>query len=353
MKKKLYFIVASFVQILFSIYSIVKAKVIIEKLLESLDMLPEAMQERVNNLYQNVGSKYIIILSIVCIILDLLIIYIALRDKLVQKKGMVITLSIITLFTASYSIVELIAIINVIVMVSIKNEGVKEKKEIPKLEKEEVNAKKILMAFALLLVYFSQTIWGNFIPNGAMGIFIDVLFYILMIVLSVWVFREKLSADFKAFRNNFSVYMGYLLPRIGIFYVIFIVVSLICMTVTKSTANNQNLVEQLPLLLSLPLAIIYAPIVEESLFRGSIRRFIANDKVFIVVSGIIFGLLHTLFAESNILNIIVLAIPYGVMGSFLAYIYVKTNNMMCNIFYHAFNNTFAMIISILVMGLIK
>ena len=352
MKKKLYFIIAAIVQIIASIYSIIKAEEIIENLLSTLNALPEAMQERVNSLYQNTGSKYIIIISIICIIIDLIIVLIAVRDKLAEKKGLVITLSVITLFTASYSIVELIAIINIIVVATIKNDMIKEKKQIPKVEKEQVNKKKIIMALGLLLIYFSQMIWGDFVPNGVIGILIQVIFYIGMIILSFWVFKDKLINDFNLFKNNFSVYMGYILPRMGIFYIIFIVVSLICMMITKSTANNQNLVEQLPIVLSLPLAIIYAPIVEESLFRGCIRRFISNDKLFIIVSGIVFGLLHTIFAESNIVNLFVLAIPYGVMGSFLAYLYVKTNNMMCNITYHALNNTIAMMISILITGFI-
>ena len=352
MKKKIYFIIASIIQILVSIYSIINAKAISEKLLSTLEMLPEAMQERVNNLYQNAGIKYITILSIVCIIIDLLIILMAARDKLSLKKGVIITLSVITLFTASYSIVELIAIINIIVAATIKNDKINEKKEIPKIKKENVDKKKVLMAVGLLLIYFSQMVWGDFIPTGVIGILIQVVFYILMIILSLWVFKDKLINDFKLFKDNFSVYIGYILPRMGIFYVIFIVVSLICMMITKSTANNQNLVEEIPLVLSLPLAIIYAPIVEESLFRGCIRRFIRNDKVFIIVSGIVFGLLHTIFAESNMLNLIVLAIPYGVMGSFLAYLYVDTNNILSNITYHAINNTVAMMISILVVGLI-
>ena len=352
MKKKIYFIVGAIIQIIASVYSIIKAKEIVQNLLATLNTLPEAIQERVNSLYQNAGNKYIIIMASVCIILDLIIILITTRDKLAEKKGAIIALSIFTIFTASYSIVELIAIINIIVVASIKSDKVKEKKEIPKIEKESVDKKKKIMALGLLLVYFSQVVWGDFIPSGVIGILIQVIFYILMIILSLWVFKDKLINDFKLFKDNFSVYIGFILPRMGIFYIIFIFVSLICMSITNSTANNQNLVEQLPILLSLPLAIIYAPIVEESLFRGCIRRFISNDKIFILISGIVFGLLHTVFAESNLLNLVVLAIPYGVMGSFLAYIYVKTNNMLCNITYHALNNAFAMIISIMITGLI-
>ena len=104
----------------------------------------------------------------------------------------------------------------------------------------------------------------------------------------------------------------------------------------------------LPIWYSLPLAIIYAPIVEETLFRGCIRRFIKNDKLFIIVSALVFGLLHTAFSEETIYNALVLAIPYATMGGFLAYIYTKTNNMLCNMSFHCFHNTIAMIISILI-----
>ena len=351
MKKKYYFIIAAIIQIVVSIFTITQAKVINEKALASMEMFPEAVQERVSNLYQNAGEKYIIILSAICILIDLIIIYIACTDKLAKRKGTVITLSVISLFTASYSIVELIAILNVIVMSSVKKDTTNVKKEIPKIEKEKIDKKKFILAVCLLLFYFSQIVWKDFIPKGAIGLFITVIFYLLMIIFSILVFKDKFREDFKLFTSNFKAYIGYILPRMAIFYIIFIVVSYISIFIAKDTANNQNLVEQLPLFLSLPLAIIYAPIVEEVLFRGCIRRFITNDKVFIVVSGIIFGLLHTVFAETKVLNIFVLALPYGFMGSFLAYIYVKTNNIFSNITCHALNNMVAIFFSILVTKL--
>ena len=351
MKKKYYFIVAAIIQIVASIFTITRAKVINENALTSLDMFPEAIREKVSNLYQNVGEKYIIILSVICILIDLFIIYIAYMDKLGKRKGTVIALSVITLFTASYSIVELIAILNVIVMSSVKKDISNEKKEIPKIEKEKIDKKKFILAILLLLFYFSQIVWKDFIPKGVIGLFITIMFYLLMVIFSILVFKDKFREDFKLFTSNFKAYIGYILPRMAIFYIIFIVISFISIFIAKSTAANQNLVEELPILLSLPLAIIYAPIVEETLFRGCIRRFITNDKVFIVVSGIIFGLLHTIFAETKVLNIFILALPYGFMGSFLAYIYVKTNNIFSNITCHALNNMVAMFFSILVTKL--
>ena len=132
---------------------------------------------------------------------------------------------------------------------------------------------------------------------------------------------------------------------------IFFVASLTCIIIAKSISSNQTVLETMPFYVLLPLAIIYAPVVEEALFRGCIRRFIANDILFIIISGIVFGLLHTFFSEFLIFNILVLAIPYALMGAFLAYIYTKTNNIFSNIFCHAFNNLIATIISMLIIGL--
>ena len=353
MKKKIYFIIAAIIQIIISIYSIISAKAINEQMIKSISMFPESIRERITNLYMHSGVTFIIVLSLICILIDVYIIYIAYKDRLAEKKGTIITLSVITLFTASYSINELIAIINVIVMASIKKEknDLDKKKEIPKLEKEKVNTRDVILAFGLILFYFSQRIWGDFIPGGTLSIIIPILFYIVMIMLCILVFRKKYSSDFKIFKDNFKKYMNFILPKMAIFYLFFFVVSLVSIFLAKSTAENQNIVEQLPLFLSIPLAVIYAPIVEETLFRGTFRRFIPNDKVFILVSGIIFGLLHTIFSETTTFKVIILSFPYGFMGGFLAYIYVKTNNMMSNITCHALNNMVAMFFSILLTKL--
>ena len=108
MKKKIYFIVGAIIQIIASVYSIIKAKEIVQNLLATLNTLPEAIQERVNNLYQNAGNKYIIVMASVCIILDLVIILIATRDKLAEKKGVMIALSIFTPLTNHHTVLILL-----------------------------------------------------------------------------------------------------------------------------------------------------------------------------------------------------------------------------------------------------
>ena len=181
---------------------------------------------------------------------------------------------------------------------------------------------------------------------------ISIGFYLMMILLSIAFFYDLFKDNFKLFRKHFKAYIQNLIGLVGKFYLIYFVIAMVTMLITKvDTSVNQNNVEALPLWFSLPLAIIYAPIVEETLFRGCIRRFIKNDKIFIIASVLSFGLLHTIFTEVNFYNAFVLGIPYITIGGFLAYLYTKTNNICTNMAFHAFHNTMAMIITILIKGI--
>ena len=71
----------------------------------------------------------------------------------------------------------------------------------------------------------------------------------------------------------------------------------------------------------------------------------------LIVSALVFGLLHTIFSEASIYTALVMAIPYATLGGFLAYLYVKTNNMFCNMSFHALQNLLATIMTMLINGL--
>ena len=333
----------------------ISADKLIKSLIDAASMYPEAMQERMNTLFQNSGTTYIIILASINIILNILIIYFALSNKLITKKTGVIVCSILSLLTASFSIIELLAIINIIVMAATKRDKVDfdQKKEMPVLKKEKVDKKKIILAIILFVVYFSQFLLKRIVPNNEkIQVIVSIIFYLTMTVLVIIFFYDLLSECFRVFRKNFKVYISNLIGKVGKFYLIYFVIAFITAILSKvDTSVNQKNVEALPILMLIPLATIYAPLVEETLFRGCIRRFIKNDKLFIIISGISFGLIHTIFTEPNLYNALVLGLPYMAMGGFLAYLYVKTNNICTNMAFHAFHNTLAVIISILIKGI--
>ena len=356
MKNKIYFLISSAVQMVMFVFTIMNSSKLAKAMTEFNKFYPEGMRERIDSLFSDGGRNYIIFLAILGFLLNGLIIYLVMNDKLLKKRGSVVVCSSISFFFSMYPLGQLFAILNIIVIMATKRvrpEDFPDKKEkLPILEKEKVDNKKIIKAIILLLVYFSQFIWGDVVSKGPIKNVLSIVFYILMIVLSILFFKDLLRNNFREFRKNFKAYMQNLLPIIGKYYLIYFVIAIVSAILAKQgTSVNQTKIEELPILLSLPLAIIYAPIVEETLFRGCIRRFIKSDKVFLVVSAITFGLLHTAFSEASIYNVIVVALPYAAMGYFLAYLYTKTNNICTNIAFHAFQNTMAMILTIIIKGL--
>ena len=357
MKKKIYFLCSAVSQIILSTLAIIHADKFIAGFIDQLSIYPDNMQERMRNLYTNSGHIFIFILAFIAIILNGFILYWAIDDKLLKYKKKVIGCSIYSILMAFYPISELIAIVNIIVIACCKrqskNDYPDDVEEMPVLKKENVNTKKIALAVILILVYFSYFILGNLIHvNENIAPYIAISFYLLMIVLSIIFFKDLLDNNFKMFRTNFKAYYQNLIGKVGIYYLVYLGVAMVVAFILRdATSANQQAGEELPILLSVPLAILYAPLVEETIFRGCIRRFIKNDKVFIIVSGIAFGLVHTIFSESSILTAIIQAIPYATMGGFLAYLYVKTNNICTNMAFHAFHNTLAVIVTILIKGI--
>ena len=68
---------------------------------------------------------------------------------------------------------------------------------------------------------------------------------------------------------------------------------------------------------------------------------------FIILSAVLFGLLHTIGTETGIYNILVQSLQYMVMGGVMAHVYTKTNNICVNMGVHCVQNTFGVVMMIL------
>ena len=88
---------------------------------------------------------------------------------------------------------------------------------------------------------------------------------------------------------------------------------------------------------------IYSPIAEELAFRKSIKDCFSNKWTYILVSGLLFGLLHIISHINSPLSLLYI-IPYGALGITFAYIYYKTDNIYSTITVHAMHNILAIII---------
>lgn len=352
MKKKIYFIISSVIQIVFSIYTAFNSSQIVKETVDVINAsYPENMRDRTLTALQNNGETFIIILSLIVVLLNIWIIYNAIKGNVLKKKGKFVACSLISLFVAENTIVQLLSFINLVVLVFCKRKNPEDfpekKKEIPKAEYIKSTKKEKLFALCLVLAYALQDIIGIFMPEDlsfSATITIAIMIYVVLFILAILIFKDRLKKDIKIFKDNFKAYIQFIFPKLGLMYIIYIISSLICSAITgNAVSENQATIEALPQWFIIPAAIIWAPVVEELLFRGVIRRFIKNDKLFIIISGVAFGLIHTI-AEATLMSVIVMAIPYAILGGFFAYLYAKTDNICSNMLSHAFHNTIMVIL---------
>ncbi len=223
----------------------------------------------------------------------------------------------------------------------------KEKRELPKIEISEYTNKYICLVAFLICIFILM--FGN---SFMTKFWMTIASYLIILLLMIFLFRKQLVHDFKLFREYFREYSSLVFKTWGKSLLIIMITSLSIQIITGTTqANNQiNLQESfnvMPVFIAL-LSIIYAPIAEELMFRGVIRKFIKNDRVFIIVSGILFGLLHVI-DDSKTLAEFSYVIVYSALGVYLSSLYAKTNNICTNIFMHMLQNTLGVIGMLLLM----
>lgn len=356
MKKKIYFILTSILQVIFTFYILFNANAIVQEEInlipEMYSMFPIEFQQEMINIMETSGVTSISVVSIITILLNLYVLDCAICNKILRNKGKLIGISIFGTFMSLSIVNSFLSLISLIILSFSKRMNpedypVKEKKEMPKLEYVKVTKKEMILGIILICIYFLM----DFIPvesfSDVTTLIVVPLYYVLLFLLAVLCLKDRLKRDIKIFKENSKAYFQYIMPRLGMMYIVYFIVSLICMLISQESSSiNQAMLEEIPLFITIPLAIIWAPVVEEVIFREVLRNFIRNNKVFILVSALIFGLLHTLY-EATIVNMIVLAIPYAFLGGFFAYIYTKTENIVNSIWLHMINNAIAIFLPLL------
>ena len=223
------------------------------------------------------------------------------------------------------------------------------------MEKVKKLVKSILL-FILYLVYNSVIVFFiKKICNCNVSTFTTTNKVIILSVCEISLFliffliyKKTLKEEFKDFRANASNYLfkGVIIWAISV--VLMIISNIIISTRVGSTASNEELVQSIikiyPVYMLLS-SVIYAPFIEELIFRKSIRDFINNNIIYVLISGISFGYIHTLAGTDS--KELLFIIPYAIVGSAFAYIYTKTKNIFVSMTLHAIHNAIVVIISIL------
>jgi len=224
----------------------------------------------------------------------------------------------------------------------------KNNKEIPKIEYEKSNkkdyVKSILAIIIFSIFYFVLSKLSLFEKIG------DTYKYIILFIIVISINFEFLKRDFIVYKNNLSTYLKFIFKRYLIMLLcIFLIAIPIYLILGTETSSNQSLLngffKEAPIKMLL-LTSLYAPLVEESIFRLDLRRVISNKTLFIIISGLVFGILHVVDYLPNIKDCLFLLV-YVALGINLAKAYSDSNNIFVSISMHFIQNFLASIIIIL------
>lgn len=181
-------------------------------------------------------------------------------------------------------------------------------------------------------------------------IFYLTLSNITLIIIYILIYQKTLVKDFKNFTKNLITNLETSLKYWLIGFIIMIVSNLvITFILNKGIAGNEqdvrNYIDAFPLFMLFN-TVIYAPLTEELTFRKSIKDAINNKWLYIIISGLVFGMLHIASYITTPIDLVYL-IPYGALGISFAMLYYKTDNIFSTISMHAMHNLLAVIVYML------
>ena len=222
--------------------------------------------------------------------------------------------------------------------------SLKEKKKINlpviKTKKESVFGvlKEVLLIilFVLIMFVFPKYKFFHKVPT--------YLPYVVIFILVLLFNYKYIIEDFKIFKSNIKVYLPFIIKRYLYMLLIMVIVAVPVVLINNgSTSNNQKMLNamfsKLPLI-SVLLSCLYAPFVEENIFRLSLSKIVKNKYFFIILSGIIFGFLHV-FDKSNSFKDYLYVFQYSALGICLAKAYSDSNNIFVSISMHFMQNFLA------------
>ena len=167
-----------------------------------------------------------------------------------------------------------------------------------------------------------------------------------------WIYRKRFVNDFKDFKTNFKPYIKKYMEYWALSFALMLISNFIIISLfPNSVATNQEIVNSnimvAPIYMLIS-SVIFAPFLEETIFRLGFREIFKNDTLFIVMSGLVFGGLHVISSYTNLINLIYI-IPYSIPGFIFAYTLVKSKNIFVPMSLHCFHNAIMMFVQIVLL----
>lgn len=184
-------------------------------------------------------------------------------------------------------------------------------------------------------------------PNATVIHLPTMIILNIVVLVSIFFLARKLwSHAWHSFKENYKQQIKRIFIMIGCILILNMVLGLIITLLTGiEDSQNQEVIKanlQVAPLFTFFGTCIFAPIVEEFVFRGAIFSLLRNKYSFLIsaiVSSLIFGAIHLISSVASMqwMDLIYIFL-YGGMGYILAYNYEKSGSILVTIGIHFGNN---------------
>lgn len=200
------------------------------------------------------------------------------------------------------------------------------------------------------LLQTNMAAWeAKFLPT------IQVLTFFLGTLWLALKYRHQLKMSMKRFMENFSDNMILIVKYYFIAQLLSVLIGIFFSAVLKIEQSSENqqavesLIGQIPLMMAIT-TIIFAPIIEELVFRGGLFLGIRNlvgELPATLISSISFGAIHVIpqLSTKNPKELFFI-VPYALLGYFMVRSVQKTDSLMGGIVFHFLNNLVATLLII-------
>ena len=191
------------------------------------------------------------------------------------------------------------------------------------------------ISLLLLLNFTSIT------EETSLKVYVNLISYIFLMIVTLRLFGKQIIEDFKKINSVGEFIKGTLIGWCLLLVCLMISNYLLFFVkgIYESSENQQvivNVMEVHPILMAMT-TVIFAPVVEEIIFRMTLmKKTLLHPWVSILLSSLLFGLIHVIAAGDFIF-----VIPYMAMGIPLGYSYYKTKNICYPIGIHILQNLFS------------
>lgn len=201
----------------------------------------------------------------------------------------------------------------------------------------------------LIVLYFARVNYS--LMNITFKTIYFISFEILIMSIIALINNKLLSEKIKDFKINFKKYLKENIKYYIFSILVMIISNLFINILNNGIASNEesihNTLKLAPIYMFFS-AVIFAPFIEEIIFRLSIRRIIKNDLVFIITSGLVFGGMHVIGDIKSFVDILYI-IPYSAPGIAFALMLKKTNNILVPMSIHFTHNLILMTLQCIIL----